>query len=78
MATRITGLTALNARALAETLPDHEPVTLTKTTATFHMTPRMAHMVVAGAITRAEETRGRRGHPVQSLHAVLRKIARQL
>lgn len=73
---KITRLTEMNVSALRETLTaeDLEFVTLGATVATFHTTPEEALRVVGDAQTRAGAERGTRGHPYQSLHAVIRKL----
>jgi len=75
MATKITGLTALNVRAIREVFPlyvqDGE-ITTTASTATFNMPAAEAAGLVAQAISRLPG----RSHPKASLHAVSRKLAR--
>ena len=70
--TKITGLTALNVRAIRETIPPDLGVTTTATTATFSMDAADARMLVEATIDRLPH----RGHPRQSLHAVRRKLAK--
>lgn len=68
--TKITGLTALNVRAIQETIPPDLGVDTTATTATFNMDTRSALALVTATIERLPG----RGHPRQSLHAVRRKL----
>lgn len=75
--TKLSGLTALNVRALSETLRpriESGDLQLGKTIAVFHMDAAEAYELVSNTITR---TPGR-GHPKQSLRAVQRKLAAQL
>lgn len=52
-----------------------EGITTTATTATFSGTPAAAEAAVRRAKDALAVTHGGRGHPVQSLHAVIRKFA---
>jgi len=75
-AVKLTGLTFNQVQALRETLTqaDLENVTITPTTATFATDARTAlHMVEEAKDTAAAEFGGT-GHPVQSLHAPIRKL----
>lgn len=73
MTTKITGLSALNVRALRETMPQVET---TATTATFHgNTPAQALEVVRKVIASLS---GGNAHPRGSLHAVARKLKAQV
>ena len=65
--TTIKSLTALNVRALRETMPGVET---TATTATFPGTPQEAREAVMAVIASIPA----KGHPRQSLHAVVRKL----
>lgn len=76
MTTKITKLTALNIRALAETLPSYL-VTLGKTTATFNTDATEALRVVYRAQVYAGARYGHSGHPYRSLSAVIRKLSQQ-
>jgi hypothetical protein len=74
--TKITGLSALNVEAIDKTIgyTDDGLVTTTQTTATFNMPPRDALRLVEHTIASLPG----RGHPKASLHAVKRRIARQV
>jgi pyruvate kinase len=74
---KIKGLTRLNVAALTETLDPADAVTLTATTATFNMPPADAVQLMNALMVRVIEKHGSRGHPYQSLHAVLRKAQRE-
>jgi pyruvate kinase len=74
---KITGLTRMNVAALTETLDPDDAVTLTATTATFNMPPADAVQFMHALMVRVIEKHGSRGHPYQSLHAVLRKAQRE-
>lgn len=69
--TKITGLSVLNVLALQETMPG---VTVTATTATFYGTPKQALDMVELTISRLPG----RAHPKASLHAVARKLRKQV
>lgn len=71
--TKVSGLTALNVRAIEETISERL-VTTTATTATFHCTPEQAVRLVQSTILQLDG----RGHPKASLHAVQRKLAKQI
>lgn len=70
--TKITGLTALNVRAIREVFTEPGLVTTTATTATFHDSPQG----VAALLMVTIDGLPGRGHPKASLHAVLRKVRR--
>lgn len=70
MTTTIKNLTALNVRAINETITDAR-VTTTKTTATFDMTAAEAIALVGKTIDSLD---GGNAHPRGSLHAVARKL----
>lgn len=72
---KVTKLTAMNHRALDEELTseEREKVTLSKTTATFHMPGLDAVEFIETVRDRAAVNHGRTGHPVASLHSVVRK-----
>lgn len=75
--TKLSGLTALNVRALRETLRiqvESGDVKLGKTIAVFEMNAPAAHALVSDVITR---TPGQ-AHPKASLYAVQRKLAMQM
>jgi hypothetical protein len=73
---KLSGLTAMQVRALRETLTaeDLGRVTLTATSATFAVDAASALAMVEGAKARAAAQYGGTGHPVQSLHSPLRKL----
>jgi len=73
---KITRLTDNNIWALKETLTPDElrSVTLGRTTAEFDMLGTDALNMVQQAQGRAGAAYGTRGHPYQSLHAVIRKL----
>jgi hypothetical protein len=73
---KLTGLTSSQSRALRETLTqaDLENVTITSTTATFTTDARTALHMVEEAKSSAAAEFGGTGHPVQSLHAPIRKL----
>lgn len=75
--TKLTSLTRLNTAALRETLTDQEQrgVTIGASVATFAMSAADAWSLVRAAQQRALHRHGGQGHPVQSLHAVVRKLA---
>lgn len=75
--TKLTRLTSLNTAALRETLTDTEQrgVTIGASVATFEMSAADAWSLVRAAQQRALHAHGGQGHPVQSLHAVVRKLA---
>lgn len=76
MTVKINRLTYPNVEALRMTLTDEEQagtVTVTATTATFHMGPTEAVRLVQELQQRAAQ-HGRRQHPYTALHAVLRKV----
>lgn len=73
--TKITGLSRLQVRAIADAAKvGLEGVTTTATTATFRGTGSEAAIEIRKAQEVLAATYGRRGHPVQSLHAVARKL----
>lgn len=76
MPLKIKGLTRMNIAALSETLDPADAVTLTATTATFNMPPADAVQFMHALMVQVVEKHGSRGHPYQSLHAVLRKAQR--
>lgn len=71
--TKVTGLTALQVEALRLLTTTHS-VDVTATTATFHLTPADALQFVLGVKAGAVADFGATGHPVASLHAVIRKV----
>ena len=75
--TKITGLSGLQVRAINDAAAEVglEGITTTATTATFSGTPAAAEAAVRRAKDALAVTHGGRGHPVQSLHAVIRKFA---
>lgn len=78
MTTKITGLTGLNIAALQQAIDEHHlspEVHLTKTTATFPTDAASAHTDLLVAKSALTEKHGGRGHPVASIHAVIRKLA---
>lgn len=76
--TKITGLTGNQTDALkaaqAESIDLEQGLTITRTTATFKGTGPRAALLVKLAQDALAVKHGRRGHPVQSLHAVVRKF----
>lgn len=75
MDTKITDLTALSVRALLEAIEvPSDAVTVTLTTATFHMPPADAAAYMEALMATVADQHGRRGHPYASLHSVLRKV----
>lgn len=77
MAIKITRLTSHNVEALRATLTETElagAVTVTTTTATFHMEPAEADKLVVALMQRAATAYGTRTHPYRSLHAVRHKV----
>jgi hypothetical protein len=81
MTVKITTLTYSNIDALHVAVRESgilqpRDVTLGKTIATFHTDERTALALVNSAIDTLAQSYGRRGHPVQSLQAVRRKLER--
>ena len=75
MNAKVTTLTGSNIAALEQAQREVGlEVTLTATTATFPGTPAEAYKAVDVAGGTLGNKYGRRGHPVQSIHAVLRKL----
>ena len=76
--TKITGLNGMQTDALkaaqAESIDLEQGLTVTRTTATFKGTGPRAALLVKLAQDALAVKHGRRGHPVQSLHAVVRKF----
>lgn len=78
MRTKITGLNSGQVSALRETLTADEQataVTVTATTATFHLDAAATVGLVRECQERAALIHGRKHHPYASLHAVARKAA---
>lgn len=78
MRTKITGLNSSQVSALRETLTADEQataVTVTATTATFHLDAAATLDLVRQCQERAARINGRKHHPYASLHAVARKAA---
>jgi hypothetical protein len=74
---KITGLSALNTRALTEMLdgqPEAPLVDITTSAASFDMSMAEAMSVVERAKNRAQAAHGAVGHPYASLHTVTRKL----
>lgn len=80
MSTKVTTLTDMNISALRKATEETtmELAALTKTTATFHGDPEVSVKELDMAIYQLGSRYGRRGYPVQALHAVRRKLARQI
>ena len=74
--TKVTALTASNSAALAVAVEEAGLVLahLGKTTATFYGSPSEAWKMMDRAGGTLGNKYGRRGHPVASIHAVLRKL----
>ncbi|QPO17086.1 hypothetical protein SEA_LILBEANIE_8 [Gordonia phage Lilbeanie] len=75
---KVTGLTALNVRAIIESGLDLPVLDLGKTTATFTGTPASVTADMDDAIKTLTRLHGATGHPVASLHAVRRKLVRAI
>lgn len=73
---KITGLSALQVTALGIAQVHGLVAELTKTTATFPTSATGAAMQLDEVKTKLAGLYGKRGHPVQSLHAVSRKLAK--
>jgi hypothetical protein len=76
--TKLKRLTALQSDALTSLLRDEieaGTVVVTASTATFAMSTAEAVSLVCAARATAGEKHGRRGHPYQSLHAVVIKLS---
>jgi hypothetical protein len=70
-------LTPANISALM-LLPDRDDVRLGSTTATFDMTVSQAISLVEQHQSNLGASHGTAGHPYKSLHAVIRKLYREL
>lgn len=77
MVTKITGLSGTNTNALEMAITEgglSPEVILTKTTATFPWRACESSARLRDAMDTLATKHGRRGHPVQSLHAVTRRL----
>lgn len=74
--TKITKLTGMNVKALRETLTEDQAkqVDIGATVVTFKMPQDDAYRLMCDVKDAAARKHGSKGHPVQSLHAIIRKI----